>query len=566
MLKLMEKWYLPLAFLVVCALKWPGAWLSYSQGKWIAVHFAGLAVTVLALARFPKLPRLKIGETVFLSGLILASFSHTIYFSPRGFEFTILDRWSFLFLTLGAWYGFRSGKLAWKDFWWPLAAALVVVSGIGLWQMWQVGFTGVMPYLTVGSTFGHTNNTAQFMGMALLLWWAIPRPRVPAWLMPLLSGFALTYFFFLRGRSTLIGFALGLIILVVLRYRREGKAFFQRRGIGAAALLVVLLFGGFQLARGKSFADLVQFQLLAEKSSMVKWRADVWRQTLEMIRAKPWGVGADRFTFEFIPFHARGETLTENGIADTPHNEILRYLAEDGVLLATLYFLTFGYVIFWWSKRDEDWFRFLPLFAFMAVEIVAQYAFNNPLPSVVLALLVGYMASRVWREELGIPRRPWVVGLTAAVLLLQLFFATKVVIARSFEHAETLEKATLSCRAVPRNWHSCLTQTRIELDRNDLRAARESAQDILFNDPWNFSAMRYLSIVAFRQGDRLEGCFYLWKYDHLFFDRSSIHDKLALNCPPKWLDYFRRKNPENYLPRYQEYQLKQKGSSLRFWE
>ncbi|MGZ3712654.1 MAG: O-antigen ligase family protein [Bdellovibrionota bacterium] len=569
LLKFFEKWYLPFGLILVSWLKWPGAWLAFSQGKWLGVYFVALCVTGLALVRLPRLPRLKIWETVFYGLVIAGAFAQLFYFSPRGFEFVFSDRSSFLLLLLGSWGAFQRRLLRWQDFWWPLALSITVVSGIGLWQMWEIGFPGQMPYLAVGSTFGHANHAAQFLGIALLMWWSIPRPRISWWIQPALSGFALTYFLLLRCRSTFVGMALGLLVLAAFRYRREGRAFVKKPAVWGSALVLFAAFAGFQLARGKSLEDLVHLKILSEKSSMFIWRGDVWRQTVEMIRENPLGIGPDRFPFQFIPYHARGTTLTENGIADTPHNEVLRYLAEDGVVLGPLYLIAILLLVGRWLKRKEEWSLLLPTLAFIAVEGLTQFPFYCPFPSYILALILGYMATKVWPKELAVSKRSWVRVVVGMAFAVQLFITTKVVIARSYEHADTLEKAELSCRMVPLNWKSCLMQTKLELDKNDLNAARASAEEILFDDPWNFSAMRYLSIVAYRQGDHLEACFYLWKYDHIFYDHSSIHDRLAQNCLPKWLTYFAKKKPSTYMPRYSAFMERKKRerfSSLRFWE
>jgi hypothetical protein len=572
--KLVEKWYLPLCLLFVAGLKWSGAWLAFSQGKWLAVHFTALLVCGLALIRGPLLPRLKLWEAVALGLVYTGMLAQLFYHSPAGFEFTLVDRWSFLFVMIGAWGSFQKGILRWDDFWWPLATLVGVVSLIGLYQMWKVGFPGEMPYLVVGSTFGHANNTAQALGLALLLWWSLNRPRLKAalWVQPIVSGIALTYFFFLRGRSTLMGLALALLLLAVLRFRKEGQVFFRRPGIFAAGVLVLVLFGGLQLAKGKSVSDLVHLRILSEKSSMVLWRSDVWTQTVKMIQANPWGVGPDRFTFAFVPFHAAGNTFTENGVADTPHNEVLRYLAEDGMLLAPLYLLVILYLFIRWLQKKQDWQIILPALLFLSVETVTQFPFNNPFPSFLFALMLGYMGSLVWEKNLRLKNKNLVRGVVAAVLLVQVLFCTKVAIARSFEHGPNYELSSLSCRMVPLNWHSCLTKARDELEAGKLQQARETAEEIFFDDPWNFTAMRYLSLVAFRQGDPLEACFFLYRYDHLYKDHSSIHANLIANCRPKWLNYFQRKQPHFYSPRYQAYmqrhEQKQAGffSSLRFWE
>jgi hypothetical protein len=112
--------------------------------------------------------------------------------------------------------------------------------------------------------------------------------------------------------------------------------------------------------------------------------------------------------------------------------------------------------------------------------------------------------------------------------------------------------AELACQLVPLNWRACLNAARINMSSGNLYKAREYSQEILADEPANFAAMRHLSIIAFRQRDRLEGCFLLWRYDDLFRETSSLHDRLIANCPKKWLTYFRTKRPQRYYPRYND--------------
>lgn len=558
-----ERWLLPAGLLAVALLFWPGAWAPYSQGKWIAVYFIATLASVVFLWRAPRLPRLPRFEMLFAFSLILAAGAAVVWHNPRGYEFALLDRLSFFAVFLYSWVAFRDGRVSWPDFWWPLALAVGAVSAYGLWQMWEIGFPGEMPYLAVASTFGHSNNTAQALALMLILWWCIPRAPRFAWVRPVVSAGALAYFILLRGRSSLIAMAIALAVILWWRYREQGRKLFRQRALWISAGLMLAILVGLQLGNGKSFDDLIHFRVFAEKSSMLQWRMDIWAQTLKLIQEHPMGIGPGRFEYGFVPYHARGTTLSEGALAGNPHSELLRYSAEDGLPLTVFYLAALIYFLMAWWRKREGAAIIAPLLAFLAFEATCQFPFLNPFPDYLLAVVFGFMAATVRRESRDFPR---VGGRIAGALVFCVlaFLTVKTTLARSYEHSRQKELSALSCRLVPLNWRSCLNAARLSLADHELGKAREFTEEILYDDPANFAAIRHLSIIAFQQGDRLEGCFLLWKYDSLFHGRSSLHDRFLGTCPKKWISYFELRRPENYNPRYMEFLARTKKP--RFWE
>lgn len=523
------------------ALFWlPGSWMPFQSGKWLGIALlAAISFCFWAFRREIAVPSFRKWELFTFLALVIGILSSMFWFHRWHMELSLLDRWSFFLLVYFAWHSFRSG-LQWKDFFYPLIFSVVVVSVYGLYQLYEVGFPGEMPYTKVGSLFGHSNNAAQFIGMGILLLWVAAEGRHKPALVATILG--LSYLYLSRGRSALLAF--GLATLVALFFQRK-KIPWKFVGIAGGVFFLVAV--GIQLGKGFSFGDVLRAKIFQEKPSMVTYRADVWTQTLEMIKARPFGVGVDKFPFRFVPFHQRGTTVSTDHIALSPHNEFLRYPAEDGIFLAMFFLVVALYLFYRWVQSTPRELRqpFYPFLAFVFFEAFFQFPFQNPLPAYFTAIFVGWMLYRSWGEKVVSQKIP----LGPVFVLIFLYVFTKVAVSRKFETTGSAGWAQVSCSWVPSNWQACLNYSRLLMNQGSLTEARTVIEGVLERDPANFTATRHLAVVAFRQGRLLEGCFHTWSYDYVFGGKSDVRANYEQNCPKKFRDYFDRKKPTRYYHR-----------------
>lgn len=539
-----EKWILPWAVLPLCLVSLPYAWIPSHSGKWVLYYVLALVGLGFTLLR-SEFPRLQSKEVWAFSALAAAILGHMLWFRPSGYEFGLADRLGFLWMVLWAWRLFSHG-LPWEAFRWPLASSLLAVSSYGLYQILELGFTGSMPYTQIASTLGHTNTAAQFVGLAMLLLLSLPMPKKHRWLLAFVAVESFAYLFLSRGRSALLAFALAGAVLLFTRFRPLFRDKKKITAAGAVALASLALLVGIQLAKGKTVDEILRFSLFAEKSSAVEYRADVWKQTVKMIKAHPFGVGVDRFSFEFLPFHKKGHTISYNQIATSPHNEFLRYLSEDGIPLSLLIFGFYLWIFALWRKKGWPHLSVLraPLL-FLLVEMAFQFPFHLTLPNYFLAIFMGCILSTIWDSQKVLPGSVQKVAYT--ILFLGVLALTiRVVGSRFLEKSKDPEWASVGCKLVPTNWNSCLNHSRNLMRDGRNSEARVELEKLLQLEPRNYASFRHLAIVAQRQGDPLEACFYLWKYVDTFNGVCDLTEAYEKNCPYKWRDYFRRKRPSKY--------------------
>jgi hypothetical protein len=445
-----------------------------------------------------------------LSALMLA---HLFVFQPSGFEFSLLARVSFFALLWFSWRGFTS-QLRWGDFWWPLGSGVALASAWGFFQL-KAG----------DPSYG----LAEAVGAALVLWWAIPRPKdvMAKAAQPLAGGLGLG-FLFVSDLSVLAAAGVG-VLLVLLRERKKDALI----PAGAALVLAVACFFALRAPAGG-------FPSLREK-------AEVWRSTTALIQANPLGVGVDRFVFTFPTFHRA--PAGDSVLVYSPRNEFLRWAAEDGLPLAVLFLLVFAYCLrAWWKKGAPEKAVFIPVAAFFFLEMLWAAPWRNPLPMALGAVVLGSMGAGIWKRRM----LPAHAGARALLLVSWLFLLIcfgRVAVSRALEKTDDVFRAQVACRAVSSNWRACLNYGSLLLAQGETTSARREVERVLEMEPWNFVAIRNLGNIAVRQGDRLEACFLTWKYDDLFSGQSELSEQYQKNCPPKWRDYFSRKRPKQYYRR-----------------
>jgi O-antigen ligase len=529
--------------ILILALFWlPGAWMPYQDGKWLAIY--GITFFSLFLHAFRRdflIPKFSKIEGIWLSTLFFGLIFSLFWFHGWDAEFSLLDRFSFFLLFWFFWWSFREG-LKWEAFFYPLFFSIIFVSGYGIWQSYSVGFPGSMPYYLLGSFFGHSNNAAQFVGLAIFLLWISAGKNRNLALVATLLGVA--YLYLSRGRSALFAFVIASVFAFVLAEKKSIQKFWKPAILAFTA--AIILIAGIQFRKGFSLQEIFTGSIFGEKASMVTYREDVWKQTVKMIQSRPLGVGVDRYAFRFVPFHKDGTTVSTDHMALAPHNEILRYLAEDGIPLACFIFLTvFFFFRKWVKSTDESRKRFYPFFLFLGIEGLFQFPWQNPLPTYFTAVVFGFMASEFQSET----KKEFRFPVFALLALLFLFPLSKVFFSRIWENSKQENFAKISCSLVPANWRSCLNYSRILLSMNKLPDARVVVQNELRRDSANFVATRHLAVIAFRQGRHLEGCFHSWVYDYTYGGKSDIHESYVKNCPQKYRDYFDRKKPNRYFHR-----------------
>lgn len=378
--------------------------------------------------------------------------------------------------------------------------------------------------------FGNVNMAAQFVGIAVLLVAATPVEGPPrrraawnAWRVSLALP-AAVYLYILSTRSVVLALAVSAACLAWGARRRFVPLLAAAAGL---SLLALVWRQPWTLDPGAT----------VRKASTIDVRLAVWANTVSMIRDHPLGVGAANFEHAFPPYHARGplppwEALVFRG----PHNEYLRYLAEDGALFCLGAAVLLALLVVRWRRAAAipPGLRRVVIGwgVFLAVESLFQFPLSLALGAVAAAFVAGAaLAATDTAPPPPARHGVWKAGGTLVALAL---VAASVRVAWSetlyVRAPDDLASQRRACALDPRNLPACVTAAWLEVSGGDTPAAKTRLAGVLAITPHYPPALRLLGEIAVMEGDHAGACRNLRAYDMLFRGESSVRESAAAAC------------------------------------
>jgi hypothetical protein len=521
------------AIVVVPLAVWPGSVEPFSAVKWHALALAAAAwLSVEGSCGSDRwLPGSLRRAWPVCGGLavlvVTGSFRH-----GAGWALTpLLARLSFVMLVAASCLSFRRGHLRLETVRGALAAASGVVASLGLLQM-----SGWNPLLWLeggdgrSATFGNLNMAAQFVGLSLAV--GVSGPRIVAGrrrvLAEALGGCSLAYVVLAGTRS--VGLALGAAVLVLAQLGR-----LRARAVGRLALGAMLIVALVEAVSGGAAGPVS----VGSKATSAGMRLAVWSDTLDLVRARPLGVGAGNFEHAFMPHALVGRSRPDETLVfRSPHNDYLRFLAEEGVLASAL-LLLLGLLL---SKelnrspsirrwRSDTGALLAASSAFLAVEAFFQFPFEMAASALVAAILLG-LALAAAAESVPDPRRRR-GGRLLAVAVAVLLFGGTLRTATAERLAARRDPGSLerACRLDPRRLEACVARAWHDSREGRHAAAQERLRRVLEPSPAYLPAVKLRAEDLLAAGRLDEGCAAARDYDRLLLGRSSLH-AVATSCPP----------------------------------
>ncbi|HXY39941.1 MAG TPA: O-antigen ligase family protein, partial [Vicinamibacteria bacterium] len=348
--------------------------------------------------------------------------------------------------------------------------------------------------------------------------------------------------YFLSSRSVVLGLAVGLFGLLLARRIRPGLLL---RTVTAAAVTVLLLVQGAPLL-GVQLVHWGTPELSAAKALSVEMRLALWRGTLTMIGDHPLGVGSGNFADAFIPYQLSLEPIaTPKLIFRTPHDELLRLLAEEGLVFAALAAVLAVLVLRWACRLHPApglKSRLAhPLLiaegAFLAVQACVQFPFATAYGCLMAAVLLGLVLARLEPGDVGSdePARGWRwSGLTAGLLLVA---ASGWILGREVGSEMLFVNSRLdvtaeetACRLNPRNLPACTMAAWLHARAGDHARARILLREVLERSPYYHPAIRLSIEEAAARGEGDEACREYRAYQRLFRGRGEVVPMVKARC------------------------------------
>ncbi|PLX26232.1 hypothetical protein C0580_00360 [Candidatus Parcubacteria bacterium] len=170
---------------------------------------------------------------------------------------------------------------------------------------------------------------------------------------------AIFYLWFNRKKKNKVYYGVALLIILVLSF---AALVYQQKGS----------------AWVKDSLFLNKFASMSLQDTTVHSRWHIWSSSLASVKEKPllgWGEEGFRYVFsQYFPPEIYRQVGSEIWF-DRPHNALLQYLIQGGIIGFVLYLAIFAYLIFYLykkSKKQKEWF-----FSFFWIAFLLAYLFHN---------------------------------------------------------------------------------------------------------------------------------------------------------------------------------------------
>jgi O-antigen ligase len=502
---------------------------QYTTVKWYVLHATAavwlmVEVWIQGSARWPAFVREQ--RVAFASLAALAVWS-TFRAGAAQAVSPLADRTACAVLVLCAAWAFQRRPAAVRALVAGLALSVAATIALGLAQ---AGGVALPPALAAregpAALFGNVNIAAQFVGLALVLVIAAPLDmrRPSAWnaFRAVLAVGGALYLYILASRSVVVALAACVVVLASRGRRRLAL-------IGAAVAIAALLVWHPWPRRDPAVA--------AHKAASVELRLALWADTTALVRDWPLGVGVGNFEDAFLPYQASGRLEPQEALVfRNPHDEYLRYLAEDGLPFVAVAVALLAMLVRRWRASPAR----SPLLAvmvagwgtFLAVEAVFQFPLALAFGALAAALTAGAALASVDPEDALLRRSAtWRLGGTVVGLMLLAASAriawSEVLYVRGPDDLGSQRRA---CALDARNLPACVTAAWLEVRDGDPVAATARLDAVLAGAPHYPPALKLLGEIAHMQGNAAEACRRLGAYDALFRGRSSVHGAAVEAC------------------------------------
>jgi hypothetical protein len=270
-----------------------------------------------------------------------------------------------------------------------------------------------------------------------------------------------------------------------------------------------------------------------EASTFERW--NILLGTFKMILNHPFGIGPGEFTFGLIPYVSHIEQFNDMYITSSPHNEYLRWIAEDGIIYAVTFLLMCIFIFY--KKRDKiktipkDCPILIGFFSFLGVQSLFQFPFLHAFPFLITACCVGLFFAHLFKDQIVFVSKN--IALTFSFILLALL--SMIILSQTITYLapENPSLNNLAKKMDANNWYAAILEAHNELTHAHYTQANKIIENELLLRPNNYLALGVKADILEQQGNIAEMCTIYNKINNFFNDRSSYHKKIKAKCLTK---------------------------------
>jgi len=523
----------------------------YIHAKWIFFYYVTV-VLMISLKGKVCFPQLKRTEYFLLIFLVLSILIHILAYGYMDNEPALLKA-SLFIVNVIIFYNFllvhklRTLTILIP----PILLSSFIVAMTAYVQIIGLSLEGYLPKggTPISSFFGHQNPTSQYISIGMLfgLFYLSKLVGFQRILVSLLIGMLFATILYLRSRAVLLGVFLSFCYMI----------FFYRK-IPRKNLLIITLSASFFLWIPLMFTETSEpIANILKRGTGSNFRLEIWRDSIDLIRSHPLGVGDGHFRFAHIPSSLKygGQVLYKETILwNHNHNEFLQMLAENGIL----YFIAlWGFILavylaclknFKKLHQGQKW----QLHLFHAVGITIgthamfSWPFLVPTSFFILAMLLAILLNLIKKPRVFLFYKPLYRRIFFSVFVLWILsiagrrtYAEYILKNRS----SSVQNVQLACNLYPRRWENCLRTAHYSIQQHEFDKGQKYLKKLLHISPFHTPAIKMQAFLEAKKKHRFGECLHLWIFDLIYQQRSSVHSIVRKQCPPALLEDFKQLPP-----------------------
>lgn len=530
---------------------------KYSIVKWTIVFFIFFleAVNFLSCKTYVwiKDRYFSIFLGIILVGAILSLLKN---FNPvtimGSLEFLIF--WIFFFIFLNK-EQFEKTKLLKNEM--PIYAGLGCALIYATYQFFESASGGNFSVSHYNSFFGNNNMASEYILLTLpiqFMFFNDEKKAANNWIKAITLSASIFFLLMWYSRSTWVSLAAVISLFFILRL------FTKKIFLSVLFAFAISLTGKFYLVSSAETSEIT-----TSKKVSAGIRKNLLTTGLAMAVDNPFGLGSSQFLFNSLAYQKFTDSPNEEGtLYKSPHNEVLKLTVEYGwitligAVLLFLYLLRQLYLI----RHDKNnLFVFGSYFSIFLMSILFQFPSENAFPFIFLAMVLAhfiYLTNKsVWVFNI---KNSWFkfikISIVGFSFLMFTFFSLSYFL--EFNYSRSPDYSSIACTIYPSNWRGCLNKVQIDIFSHNLNSARTGVTKELAQRPFNYVALKLLTITNFESGNFKQACGAGWLYDELFNWKSSWHSYLNEKCPAPEMKNWANANE------YHEYYLQRLESLITF--
>lgn len=296
------------------------------------------------------------------------------------------------------------------------------------------------------------------------------------------------------SRSSILALAIFYVIEIIRPSIQSRK---KTLGLLLASLAI---FASLNALKNGFTSDLIQ-----GKEKTISFRVALWSKSLQMLKDQPTGIGTGQFKFDLFLYNdgpAQSYHLTD--IFTSPHNEFMRFLAEEGLIFGSAYSLFFIFLVLLSLKKifldlDKNLnYRFI-------LCLIPEMFFQFPTEIWYSGLLMAFFAAVTLaqdQEVVLLKNKYTHFLLYIGVGISAVFFTGREI---RFWPADN---SPLYCRFYNDNDRVCIDYFREHFAKKEYVLADQTLQPILKKQPRNFIALAFDYSLGVEPRSQIEACLY----------------------------------------------------------